>query len=205
MVEVGLVPDNVAEEARYPQVVDEERTVANEAEKAAEAGGGSSGFGSASDGWRSRVPSEFEVGMTNGDLHPEAGNAGGKGTPRSRDTIPLVDGACGGSGTGEQKQRVSAAGRGAGANGRGHPSGEGGRPVEDMDVEEDERDRACGVERELDGGGGCDGGGAGSGPINARTAATSTGNHDGTSAGCSKPGEGEGRVALSDERSPCQR
>lgn len=126
MVEVGLVPENLAEESGYPEVVDEERAVGREAEQKAGRGGRSlSAFGSASDGWRSRVPSEFRVGTASngGDSRPTAGGAGGRASPRGGGTVPRMNGAGSGSGNSEQDKPSW-----AGANGR--------PPVDPMDVEE---------------------------------------------------------------------
>lgn len=178
MVEVGLVPEEVAKEAGYSELVGEERAVTKDAERAAKAAGGGEGegegegsspFGSASDDWRSRVPSEFKVGAPKGTAHPAADTAEEKQTPQGGDTPRRANGADGGgsasagsssasssssdrfSARAKDKPRAVAGGGGKGSSGGGGRAGGGrgsprasGRASDYMDVEDGEEDEVYG-------------------------------------------------------------
>ncbi|CAN0113676.1 unnamed protein product, partial [Hapterophycus canaliculatus] len=177
MVEVGLVPDEVAAEAGYSELVEAEAALAREAEKAAGAGGGvgggvaeegvgSSVFGCASDDWRSRVPSDFRIGTPDGRSHPAA-RAGETQAPRSG---KAPAGANRPESSKSVNGRPSAGARDEPRTSNGHGGGGGGvgRTGDHMEVEEDVRkgSRGSGVSEREQGGGS----GSGSGPIHNRRA-----------------------------------
>ncbi|CAB1120028.1 unnamed protein product [Ectocarpus sp. CCAP 1310/34] len=188
MVEMGLVPSEVATEAGYPEFAEEERSLTQQAEKrdaAAGAEGSSRVFGSAGDGWRSRVPSpDLKIGAFTWKPQPE------KSGIEEGQTVGEVDTACGASNSGDhsgtsegfpaQDTETPRDGGDGGAGGRGKTRA-GGRVSDHMDVGGDERG---GVQHGA-GGSGTGQGSAGSGsvPIYACGTPSSTGSNDGGAGG----------------------
>lgn len=95
MVEVGLVPDGVTAGSGYSELVEAERALKKEAEKAASVGGGVAAtgltpFGSASADWRSRAPSANKgSSMMGQQWRPHGNSTAGGGAPANGDFMPI--------------------------------------------------------------------------------------------------------------------
>ncbi|CAN0558489.1 unnamed protein product, partial [Ectocarpus sp. 12 AP-2014] len=193
MVEMGLMPSEVATEAGYPEFAEEERSLTQQAEKrdaAAGAEGSSRVFGSARDGWRSRVPS-FDLKIGAFTWKPQPAESG----IEEEQTVGVVDTARGASNSGDhsgtsegfpaQDPETPRDGGDGSAGGWGLTRA-GGRVSDRMDVEGDERG---GVQHGAGGfGTGQGSAGSRSGPIHARGTPSWTGSNDGgAGGGSSKP------------------
>ncbi|CAN0423649.1 unnamed protein product, partial [Ectocarpus sp. 8 AP-2014] len=189
MVEMGLVPSEIATEAGYPELAEEERALTEQAEKrdaAAGAEGSSRVFGSAGDGWRSSVPSpDLKIGAFTWNPQPvessveEEQTVGRVGTARG-----ASNSGGDGSGTSEgfpAKDTEAPRDGGDGSAGGWEQTRASGRVSDHMDVEGDERN---GVQHGAGGSGtGQGSAGSGSGPIHARETPSSTGSNDGGAGG----------------------
>ncbi|CAN0225389.1 unnamed protein product [Ectocarpus sp. 12 AP-2014] len=190
MVEMGLVPSEVATEAGYPELAEEERALTQQAEKrdaAAGAEGSSRVFGSAGDGWRSRVPSsDLKIDLSSWKSQSAESSIDEEQLARRIDT-PRGASKSGGDGSGTSEgfpakdTETPRDGGSSSAGGRGQTR-YGGRVSDHMDVD---GDKSNGVKHGARGSGRGlgSGGSGGSGHFHVRRPPSSSGSNDGGAGG----------------------